>query len=77
MEWTTAKLGIAAESMLLTKQQKTSQDRVAMIVICIWTMTRVQNLINIIGGHMDVMVSLDFASAGMYAAQYAIKNSWR
>ena len=39
---------------------------VAMIVI--WTMTRVQNLINIIGGNMDVKVSLDFASAGMYAA---------
>ena len=48
-----------------------------MIVICIWTMTRVQNLINIIGGNMDVKVNLDFASAGMYAAQYAIKNSWR
>ena len=39
---------------------------VAMTII--WTMTRVQNLINIIGGNMDVKVSLDFASAGMYAA---------
>ena len=58
------KLGIAAEWMLLTKQQKTSQE----LLIVIWTMTRVQNLINIIGGNMDVKVSLDFASAGMYAA---------
>ena len=29
------------------------------------------------GGNMDVQVSFDFASAGIYAAQYAITNSRR
>ena len=36
-------------------------------------MTQVQNLINIIGGNMDVQVSFDFASAGIYAAQYEVE----
>lgn len=46
---------------------------VALIVIRVYI--RVQDLINIIGGNIDVQVSLDFASAGIYAAQYAITNS--
>lgn len=46
---------------------------VALIVIRVYIW--VQDLINIIGGNIDVQVSLDFASAGIYAAQYAITNS--
>ena len=37
-----------------------------------FTMTWVQNLINIIGGNMDFQVSFDFVSAGMYVAQYEV-----
>ena len=71
MEWTTAKLGIAAESMLL--KETDNLKGVALIVIRVYI--RMQNLINIIGRSMDVQVSFDFASAGIYAAQYAITNS--
>ena len=71
MEWTTAKLGIAAESMML--KETDNLKGVALIVIRVYI--RMQNLINIIGGSMDVQVSFDFASAGIYAAQYAITNS--
>ena len=46
---------------------------VALIVIQVYI--RVQDLINVVGRNMDVQVSLDFASAGIYAAQYAITNS--
>ena len=71
MEWTTAKLGIAAESMLL--KETDNLKGVALIVIRVYI--RMQNLINIIRGSMDVQVSFDFASAGIYAAQYAITYS--
>ena len=71
MEWTTAKLGIAAESMLL--KETDNLKGVALIVIRVYI--RMQNLINIIGGSMGVQVSFDFASAEIHAAQYAITNS--
>ena len=73
MEWTTANLGIAAESMLL--KETDNLKGVALIVIRVYIHVRMQNLINIIGGSMDVQVSFDFAYAGIYAAQYAITNS--
>ena len=53
-----------------SKQQKTLQE--LLLLSYRFTMTRVQNLINIIGGNMDVQVSFDFASAGIYAAQYEV-----
>ena len=65
MEWTTAKLGIAAELMLL--KETDNLKGVALIAIRVYI--RMQNLINIIGGSMDVQVSFDFAAAGIYAAQ--------
>ena len=54
-----------------SKQQKTLQELLLYSYGCI--MTQVQNLINIIGGNMDVQVSFDFASAGIYAAQYEVE----
>ena len=53
-----------------SKQQKTLQE--LLLLSYRFTMTRVQNLMNVIGGNMDVQVSFDFASAGIYAAQYEV-----
>lgn len=69
MEWTTAKLGIAADSMLLKATESLAGN--AMIVIWVYNGTGAK-LDNIIGGNMDVQVSFDFASGGIYATQYVL-----
>ena len=51
----TAKLVIAAESILL----KATDNLTGVALIVIWVYIWVQDLINIIGGNMDVQVSLD------------------
>ena len=37
-----------------------------------WVLSIVRDIKNVIGGNMDVQVSFDFASAGIYAAQYEV-----